>query len=136
MIAGVTLCLTDNDEERHSTLAPPRRLASIAALLFLLGWIALSLAPGASSRSVLGDERGSSVAVRTVILEVTKAPEAFVVGWLIDLLLSVHSKTKTGDREPFQSHANDRNTPEQVAEEHAPSGSLGLRRMDLGRRFS
>lgn len=85
MIAGVTLCLTGNDEGAPGHYSA-RRLASIAALLFVLGWVTLSLAPGASAAASLGI-RGILAAVRALILEITK-PIAYVIGWLIDLMLA------------------------------------------------
>jgi hypothetical protein len=117
MIAGVTLCLTDNDESgpAHS---PPRRLASITALLFVLGWLAVSLAPGASSLASWG-VRGVLSAVRRVLLEVIK-PLSFLVGWLIDLLLRVLEGKKQETESPFNPF--ERLEPPEQVEEHAPSG--------------
>ncbi|MGI6661937.1 MAG: DUF4129 domain-containing protein [Bacillota bacterium] len=116
MIAGVTLCLTGNDEDATGHYSA-RRLASIAALLFLLGWIALSLAPGASSVASLGI-RGILVAIRTVILEVTK-PLGFVIGWLINFLLAAIRKRGQETESPL----NPLQPPEhpELAEEHAVS---------------
>ncbi|HHX27837.1 MAG: DUF4129 domain-containing protein [Bacillota bacterium] len=115
MVTGVTLCLTENEGSTGGH-RPARRLASIAALLFILGYLASSLAPGASLAASWG-LRGIMSAFRAVLLELVK-PLSILVGWLIDLLLAVVAKGQENEAplNPFERPE----LPENI-EEHAPS---------------
>lgn len=98
MVVGVTLCLADN-EATASTNRRGKRLASITASAFFLGWLVSSLAPGASSAASWGI-RGLLHAIRSALIEILK-PVGWLVEWLIGILLLVLRKS-TEQENPFQ----------------------------------
>lgn len=89
MSLGIALCLTGNDEDLPGRYSA-RRVALMAILLSVTGWLALVLVPGASTVASYGI-RGILEVLRALILAIVK-PWSILVGWLMDALLAAIGK--------------------------------------------